>query len=221
MFPVNAKEFSPNKRSGLFGAAFPAGSVGFTTLPPRESTVFTHLKSPRGPFPSSLGKVARSAGWGVACCSGPSQIAQPSPQNLHRSIAAFRTPSAAPRHLPRFAEKGDPPSACRLDDVCESGSPRIRRSQKGGQPSHRNAGLSSRLRSLPKRPLPPALVPNRKSKFETLPSLAFRYRAASLSRHLEHIFKGAQTGGRRVDENRHVAWLMLILPHLGVGERDL
>ncbi len=31
--------------------------------------------------------------------------------NLHRSIPAFRTPSAATRRLPRFAEKGGP--ACR------------------------------------------------------------------------------------------------------------
>jgi len=52
-----------------------------------------------------LGKVARSAGWGVARCFGLKSDCTTVTANLHRYVAAFHTPSAATRHLPRFAEK--------------------------------------------------------------------------------------------------------------------
>jgi len=54
-----------------------------------------------------LGKVTRSAGWGVVRRLRPKSDCTTVTPNLHRSTPAFRTPSAATRHLPRFAEKGD------------------------------------------------------------------------------------------------------------------
>src|SRR5580704_18658157 len=33
---------------------------------------------------------------------------------------------------------------------------------------------------------------------------------------VEHVLERPQAGGGRADEHRHVAWLMLVLPHLGV-----
>ena len=67
------------------------------------------------PSPAPLGKVARSAGWGVAHCFSPELHCTGVAANLHRSILAFHTPSAATRRLPRFAEKGDvhPPEQAR------------------------------------------------------------------------------------------------------------
>src|SRR5208337_1711643 len=90
----------------------------------------THLKSGGLSFPSLLGKVARSAGWGVARCFDPSRIARQVTANLHRAIPAFRTPSGPPGHLPRSAEKGDAPDAFRLDDLCECRGPQGGRGRK-------------------------------------------------------------------------------------------
>src|ERR1700761_8080309 len=41
------------------------------------------------------------------------------------------------------------------------------------------------------------------------------------SRGVNHVLERAQSRPRRVDEHRHVAGLVLILPHFGVGGRDL
>ncbi len=63
-----------------------------------------------------LGKVARSAGWGVARCFNPELDCTGVTANLLRPIPAFHTPSAATRRLPHFAEKGgdaDPPERAR------------------------------------------------------------------------------------------------------------
>ena len=57
------------------------------------------------PFPSLLG-VARSAGWGMARCFNLESDCTGAIANLSQSIPAIHTPSAAPRRLPRFAEKG-------------------------------------------------------------------------------------------------------------------
>src|SRR5208337_4521484 len=43
----------------------------------------------------------------------PFPIARASPRSFHRRIPALHTPSGAPRHLPRFAEKGR--LACRAE----------------------------------------------------------------------------------------------------------
>src|SRR5208282_6364250 len=42
-------------------------------------------------------------------------------------------------------------------------------------------------------------------------------RAGLLSSCVEHVFERPQTGRRGVDEHRHVARLVLVLPHLSVG----
>ncbi len=60
-------------------------------------------------FPSLLGKVARSAGWGVARSIGPSRIARPSLRNP-AGPDLLSVPHPAFGHLPRFAEKGEPSS---------------------------------------------------------------------------------------------------------------
>ena len=57
-----------------------------------------------------LGKVARSAGWGVARCFGASRIARPSPRTFVGPYL-LSAPHPAFGHLPRFAEKGKPATA--------------------------------------------------------------------------------------------------------------
>ena len=58
-----------------------AQTRGSSSLAPGSSLQYSHISNRRAdPFPSLLGKVARSAGWGVARCFGPSRIARPSPQ---------------------------------------------------------------------------------------------------------------------------------------------
>src|SRR5271166_1957400 len=52
-------------------------------------------KVARSPSPALLGKVARSAGWGVARCRNLSAIARTSPRTFHRRIPVFRTPVGA------------------------------------------------------------------------------------------------------------------------------
>jgi hypothetical protein len=62
---------------------------------PRESGYHIHTSQVAGgyPFPSLLGKVARSAGWGVARWLNPSRIARPAPRTCFEPSPAFRTPS--------------------------------------------------------------------------------------------------------------------------------
>jgi len=83
-----------------------------------------------GGFPSSLGKVARSAGWGVARCFKPSRIARPSARTCNVPYL-LSAPHPAFGHLPRFAEKGNPGRRLqpkhREFDLCECGSPQGRR----------------------------------------------------------------------------------------------
>src|SRR5262249_21076093 len=40
-------------------------------------------------------------------------------------------------------------------------------------------------------------------------------------RRLDHVLEAAQADARRVDQHRHVAGLVLVLPHHLMGERDL
>ncbi len=70
----------------------------------------------RAPLPHLLGKVARSAGWGVVRCFGPSQIERPSlrtfigpclPSAPHPAFGHPRV-FARGQALPRFAEKEAP-----------------------------------------------------------------------------------------------------------------
>src|SRR5271165_3920165 len=97
---------------------------GSNPLPPCGATVFTHLKSPRGPLPQLAGEGGAKRRMGCGPLLRPKSDCTTVTANLHRSIAAFRTPSAATRHLPRFAEKGGPAAACKLDDLCECRSSR-------------------------------------------------------------------------------------------------
>ena len=73
----------------------------------------------RAVLPPLRGKVARSAGWGVARRFYASRIAPTVAANLHRPRAAFHTPSAATRHLPRFAEKERVADRLQLDGLYE------------------------------------------------------------------------------------------------------
>jgi hypothetical protein len=78
---------------------------------PASGLLHAHIPN-RGahPFPSLLGKVARSAGWGVGRCFEPSRTARTS----HRTYidpVLHPAPHPAFGHLPRFAEKGGAPTA--------------------------------------------------------------------------------------------------------------
>ena len=57
--------------------------------------ICTSQTAVRTPSPAALGKVARSAGWGVARCMNLSQIARTSPRTFHRRVPVFRTPVGA------------------------------------------------------------------------------------------------------------------------------
>ncbi len=76
--------------------------------PRLKPTVFTHLKSPRGSLPQLAGEGGAKRRMGCGPLLRAKSDCTTVTANLHRSIAAFRTPSAATRHLPRFAEKGEP-----------------------------------------------------------------------------------------------------------------
>ena len=74
------------------------------------------------PSPASLGKVARSAGWGMARCFGPSRIARTllrpciDPYLLSAPHPALRAP------FPTSWRRGRRADRLQLDDPCKSGS---------------------------------------------------------------------------------------------------
>jgi hypothetical protein len=75
-------------------------------MPPFVLT-HAHLRSQtRTPFSSLLGKVARSAGWGVARCYGAKRLARTVPRTCGSKRPAFHAPSVAfGDAFPAFAEK--------------------------------------------------------------------------------------------------------------------
>jgi hypothetical protein len=83
-------------------------------LDPSQSAV-------RLPSAASLGKVARSAGWGMARCFDLWSDCTSVVANLRLNRPAFHTPSGPSGRLPRFVEKGVRSDRPRLDDLREWG----------------------------------------------------------------------------------------------------
>ena len=87
--------------------------------PRSRATVFTHLKSPRGPLPQLAGEGGAKRRMGC----GPQASAQVGLHNRHPKPASIHT--CFPHPIRRYAApsplrgKGGPPAACRLDDLCE------------------------------------------------------------------------------------------------------
>ena len=79
------------------GRLFREGGATPLLDPPPQGYVDSHIWEPRcgSPSPALLGKVARSAGWGVASRSRRRSARTNGAANLNRSRPAFRTPSAA------------------------------------------------------------------------------------------------------------------------------
>jgi hypothetical protein len=80
-------------------------------MPAFAATAFTHLRSwVRISFLSLLGKVARSAEWGVARCFDPSRIARSSPRTFkHPDLLSAPhppLPGAFPAHMGRPGSRG-------------------------------------------------------------------------------------------------------------------
>jgi len=75
-----------------------------------SAIAFTHLKARRLPFPSLLGKVARSAGWGMARCLNRSRIARPPPRTCIDTFL-HATPHPAFGHVPASRRRGNLPTA--------------------------------------------------------------------------------------------------------------
>ena len=98
--------------------------------PPRNPTAFTHFEvgvthpklAGEEPAPSlARGGAQRRMGCGPLLRSR-SHCATVTAK-LQPIIPAFHTPCGPSGHLPRFAEKGGSSAACRLDGLCERGSP--------------------------------------------------------------------------------------------------
>ena len=95
------------------------------------------------PFPSLLGKVARSAGWGVARCFDAKTDCTTVTANLRSKRPAFHTPSVAfGDTFPASRRRGRPAAARRLDDLCErrSGAPAGRSDRRRAPAALRRGG---------------------------------------------------------------------------------
>jgi len=119
--------------------------------PPPPQAYHFHTSQVAGglTFPILLGKVARSAGWGVARWLNPSRVARPPPGTCI-DPDLLSAPHPAFGHLPRFAEKGNP-----VDDLGEYSPPQageeiasrfppLRSSCEAGEGDHAKRGGGGR-----------------------------------------------------------------------------
>ena len=108
--------------------------------PGSQPTIFTHLQNQALSFPSLLGKVARSAGWGMARCLNPSRIARPLPRTcveislLSTPHPALRATFPASRRRRSATEPGSidlkRAAAARRSDVCRRQRRRARQAPR-------------------------------------------------------------------------------------------
>ncbi len=91
--------------------------------PPLRATVFTHLRSPRGSLPQLAGEGGAKRRMGCGPLLRRQTACTNVTANLRSKRPAFHTPSVAfGDTFPASRRRGRPAAACRLDDLCESGS---------------------------------------------------------------------------------------------------